>query len=89
MSGRSLWRAEGRSLDDKGWAPLRYWAMWCFGARGRGTLFYVILTPVWIGLRVAAWVAEFKRPAAELTNASTSAWRPEPARRSTPRARAG
>ena len=23
-------------------------------------LFYVILTPVWIGLRVAAWIAEFR-----------------------------
>ena len=24
----SLWRAEGRTLADKGWAPLRYWAAW-------------------------------------------------------------
>jgi hypothetical protein len=23
-------------------------------------LFYVVLTPVWIGLRVAAWIAEFR-----------------------------
>ena len=28
MSRRSLWRAEGRTLDDKGWVPLRYWAAW-------------------------------------------------------------
>jgi hypothetical protein len=23
-------------------------------------LFYVILTPIWIGLRVLAWIAEFR-----------------------------
>jgi hypothetical protein len=23
-------------------------------------LFYVILTPVWLGLRAAAWIAEFR-----------------------------
>ena len=31
MSGKSLWRAEGRSIDDKGWVPARYWSMWFFG----------------------------------------------------------
>ena len=59
MTRRSAWRAEGRTLSDKGWAPLRYWAMW-WGALGVAVvLFYVILTPIWIGLRAAAWVAEF------------------------------
>ena len=57
---RSVWRADGRSLSDKGWAPLRYWLMW-YGALGIAvTVFYVILTPIWIGLRVAAWIAEFR-----------------------------
>ena len=60
MSGRSLWRAEGRSLEDKGWVPLRYWALWSVGLVVAVTLFYVILTPVWIGLRALAWLAEFK-----------------------------
>jgi hypothetical protein len=60
MSGRSLWRAEGRSLEDKGWVPLRYWALWSFGLALAVVLFYVVLTPLWIGLRVAAWVAEFR-----------------------------
>ena len=60
MSGRSLWRAEGRSLEDKGWVPLRYWALWSFGLAFAVVLFYVVLTPLWIGLRVAAWVAEFR-----------------------------
>ena len=60
MSNRSLWRADGRSLEEKGWAPLRYWTMWSFGLAVAVVLFYVILTPLWIGLRVAAWVAEFR-----------------------------
>ena len=60
MSAPSIWRAEGRSLSDKGWVPLRYWALWFFGLGVAVVLFYVILTPVWIGLRAAAWVAEFR-----------------------------
>ena len=60
MSGRSLWRAEGRSLEDKGWVPLRYWALWSVGLAVAVLLFYVILTPVWIGLRALAWLAEFR-----------------------------
>jgi hypothetical protein len=57
---KSLWRAEGRALSDKGWAPLRYWAMW-YAALGTAiVVFYVVLTPIWIGLRVAAWIAEFR-----------------------------
>ena len=57
---RSLWRAEGRELSDKGWAPLRYWLMW-YAALGTAiVVFYVVLTPIWIGLRVAAWIAEFR-----------------------------
>ena len=60
MSGRSVWRAEGRPLEEKGWVPLRYWALWSFGLALAVVLFYVVLTPLWIGLRVAAWVAEFK-----------------------------
>jgi hypothetical protein len=60
VSERSRWRAEGRSLSDKGWAPLRYWAMWYAALAVAVLLFYVILTPIWIGLRAAAWVAEFR-----------------------------
>ena len=59
MSERSVWRSEGRSLEDKGWAPLRYWAMWYVSLGVAVVAFYVILTPIWIGLRAAAWVAEF------------------------------
>src|SRR5690349_24393354 len=60
VSGRSVWRAEGRSIDEKGWVPLRYWGAWFFGLGLAVATFYVILTPVWIGLRVAAWIAEFR-----------------------------
>ncbi len=60
MTGRSVWRAEGRSIDDKGWAPPRYWLLWFVGLAGGVTLYYVVLTPLWIGLRALAWFAEFK-----------------------------
>ena len=60
MSGQSLWRSQGRSLDDKGWAPLRYWALWWVGIGLAVTAFYVILTPLWMGLRALAWLAELR-----------------------------
>jgi len=60
VSAQSYWRAQGRSLSDKGWAPLRYWALWYSGLAIAVLLFYVILTPFWIGLRVVAWAAEFR-----------------------------
>jgi hypothetical protein len=55
-----MWRAEGRSLEEKGWVPLRYWILWFGGLAVAVALFYVILTPIWIGLRALAWLAEFK-----------------------------
>jgi hypothetical protein len=54
------WRAR------KGSVPARYWALWWTILGAAVVVFYVLLTPVWIGIRVAAWVAEFKarrRPA--------------------------
>ena len=54
MSGRSVWRSEGRSIDEKGWVPLRYWSAWFFGLGLAVATFYVILTPIWIGLRGVA-----------------------------------
>jgi hypothetical protein len=60
VNGRSLWRVEGRLLAEKGWAPLRYWALWSAALAVAVTVFYVILTPIWIGLRGLAWLAEFK-----------------------------
>jgi hypothetical protein len=44
----------------KGPVPLRYWALWIAILAVADVLFYVLLTPVWIGLRVVAWLAEFR-----------------------------
>jgi hypothetical protein len=60
VSSSSLWRAQDRSLSEKGWAPLRYWVLWGTALGIAVVLFYVILTPIWIGLRAAAWLAEWK-----------------------------
>ncbi len=47
--------------NEKGSVPLRYWVLWCtilvFAA---DILFYVVLTPIWMGLRAIAWLAEFR-----------------------------
>lgn len=65
MSGgneRFGWFTTGvqRDLTEKGWAPARYWALWTVQLFIGVVVFYVILTPVWLGLRVAAWIAEFR-----------------------------
>jgi hypothetical protein len=56
----SLWRREGRTLSDKGWAPLRYWVTWWSLLGAAVVVFYVLLTPIWLGLRLAAWAAELR-----------------------------
>ena len=45
----------------KGEVPLRYWILWWFLIVVADLLFYVLLTPIWVGLRVFAWLAEFGR----------------------------
>jgi hypothetical protein len=44
----------------KGPVPLWRWAVWwtCLGAAI--VLFYVLASPIWMGLRAAAWIAEFR-----------------------------
>jgi hypothetical protein len=39
---------------------LARWALWYAALFAGMFVFYVLLTPVWIGLRTAAWVAEFR-----------------------------
>jgi hypothetical protein len=40
--------------------PLWRWATW-WGFLGLAlVLFYVLLTPIWMGLRALAWLAEFR-----------------------------
>jgi len=40
--------------------PLRYWALWWVTLVIADIIFYVLLTPIWMGLRAAAWLAEFR-----------------------------
>ena len=52
MSGE--WRTR------KGSVPLRYWLLWWSLIVVADFVFYVLLTPIWMGLRAAAWLAEFR-----------------------------
>ena len=45
---------------EKGPVPLRYWALWWAILVAADFVFYVLLTPIWIGLRAVAWLAEFR-----------------------------
>lgn len=45
---------------EKGPVPLRYWALWIAILVVADVVFYVLLTPIWIGLRALAWIAEFR-----------------------------
>jgi hypothetical protein len=49
-----------RDLAEKGWVPLRYWTLWWITLAVALFVFYVLLTPIWMGLRAAAWVAEWR-----------------------------
>jgi hypothetical protein len=37
--------------------PLRYWAAWWAVLVPAIFVFYVLLTPLWMGIRVAGWLA--------------------------------
>ena len=45
---------------QKGWVPIRYWVMWWWALGVAMVAFYVVLTPIWLGLRAAAWMAELR-----------------------------
>jgi hypothetical protein len=54
-----------RGRDAEGVKPkppvsVARWTLWWFLLAIGILLFYVLLTPIWIGLRALAWVAEFK-----------------------------
>jgi len=58
-----LWRPPpgGRGdLREKGWLPLPRLVFWWFLLLVADVVFYVLLTPIWLGLRAAAWVAELR-----------------------------
>ena len=46
--------------NEKGSVPVRYWVLWGTTMALADFVFYVLLTPIWIGLRVVAWLAEFR-----------------------------
>jgi hypothetical protein len=46
--------------NEKGSVPLRYWVLWWSILVVADVLFYVVLTPIWMGLRAVAWLAEFR-----------------------------
>jgi hypothetical protein len=47
-------------LREKGWAPPGRFVAWWFLLFAADVVFYVLLTPIWLGLRAAAWVAELR-----------------------------
>jgi hypothetical protein len=49
-----------RSLSEKGWVPVRYWVAWWSLLAVAVPLFYVVMAPIWIGIRLAAWIAELQ-----------------------------
>jgi hypothetical protein len=55
-----LARGIRRDLAEKGWVPLRFWVIWWAALGVAMVAFYVVLTPIWLGLRAAAWVAELR-----------------------------
>jgi len=54
-----LARGIRRDLSE-GWVPARYWVIWWSALGVAMVVFYVVLTPIWLGLRAAAWVAELR-----------------------------
>jgi hypothetical protein len=46
-------------VKEKPPVPLRYWALWVTILVVADFVFYVVLTPIWMGLRAVAWLAEF------------------------------
>ena len=51
---------DGRVKNEKGSVPVRYWMLGGRDGAVADFVFYVLLTPIWIGLRVVAWLAEFR-----------------------------
>jgi hypothetical protein len=47
-------------LREKGWAPPGRFVFWWIVLLVADVVFYVLLTPIWLGLRAAAWVAELR-----------------------------
>ena len=47
-------------LREKGWVPLPRLVLYGILLLAGDVVFYVLLTPIWLGLRAAAWIAELR-----------------------------
>jgi hypothetical protein len=47
-------------MPEKPGVPLWRWGVWWMILAAAVFVFYVLLTPIWLGLRGAAWLAEFR-----------------------------
>jgi hypothetical protein len=47
-------------MRDKPPVPRWRWALWSMILAAAVFTFYVLLTPIWLGLRVLAWLAEWR-----------------------------
>jgi hypothetical protein len=50
--------SERASLERKGPVPLWRWGLWWTLLGAAVVVFYVLLTPIWLGIRAAAWLAD-------------------------------
>jgi hypothetical protein len=48
-------------MREKRPIPFYYWPFWMFLLALGLFVFYVLLTPVWMGIRFVSWIAERKR----------------------------
>ena len=85
--------ARSRPVRPKPPVPLWRWATWWAILAAAVVVFYVLLTPIWMGLRALAWLADFRarrrpglRAARQVARATARARRGSPDRR---RGRAG
>ena len=60
LSGMHRQVAQTREIGTKGRVPLWRWALWSLILAFALVLFYVLLTPIWMGLRALAWLADFR-----------------------------
>ena len=47
-------------MNAKPRIPVWRWAVWWVVLIVADVVFYVLITPLWIGLRTLAWIAEFR-----------------------------
>lgn len=52
--------AGGDWRTRKGYVPWYLWAAWGSVLAAALVVFYVLLTPLWLGLRAAAWLADLR-----------------------------